>query len=574
MAAGWRQTLADVITAIRTTLADASNAGSITAAEFTKLAGLPSSALATAWGDGYADVGGAIAALAPPGTVFCNGIATGAVQLSTLASAGYTEGQAAYVASVGAVFRLQLGALTTDAITVVNATGKAGYQWVRINAYNKACEAQATWAVDPQNSSGTASDENTGLDSTHALRSYYELSRRLFNAEVSTALVVTVLSNLQAGDNPAFSLRVVSGGTLTFLGVPTVLYSGTVTTFTAESTVAAADDNQLSDTSVPVSYTASGMLADGVLFQRTNSTAIYWYGMKDLTAKTLRCSNPVTLTGTVTALAPGDTYQAVTLPTIGPLRFPFVSLFNGMTYRFLNHVDSNAPIATTPIGYSHSWKTAGLNGQFATSINAAMNASALSASGRPALTLSFIGGMLRSTAGSTSWSWSMFFTVNRLSIQGGGLTVVNGANLSVSGRLTVCDCTTRALLSSSYALIQMDTGACVGGKGNSGAMIGVNHASTLRGTVAAPFVAGSTSAPNQIEIATVLYPLAIIPAAGEWVLDGTAKLPGVQGATANGAQVVTIGAVGPAAIVTPGTAAGWETFYDSTGAKCFRPYWK
>ncbi len=44
---GWRKDFADVVAAIKATLADASNAGSMTAAAFTKLAGLPSSAVPT-----------------------------------------------------------------------------------------------------------------------------------------------------------------------------------------------------------------------------------------------------------------------------------------------------------------------------------------------------------------------------------------------------------------------------------------------------------------------------------------------------------------------------------------------
>ncbi len=44
---GWRKDFADVVTAIKATLADAANAGSMSAADFLKLAGLPSSAVPT-----------------------------------------------------------------------------------------------------------------------------------------------------------------------------------------------------------------------------------------------------------------------------------------------------------------------------------------------------------------------------------------------------------------------------------------------------------------------------------------------------------------------------------------------
>lgn len=48
MSAGWRENFADVVAAIRGTLADAVNAGSMSAANFLKLAGLPASAVPTA----------------------------------------------------------------------------------------------------------------------------------------------------------------------------------------------------------------------------------------------------------------------------------------------------------------------------------------------------------------------------------------------------------------------------------------------------------------------------------------------------------------------------------------------
>ena len=288
-----------------------------------------------------------------------DGIVTGATQLSTLASAGYAESAWAWVVSVGAPFQLKQGALTVDNLTVVTASGKAGFQWVRVDWLNRNWEAQAAWFVDPQNAYGTSSDEANGATAATALRSYRELARRLTHASIVVAVVVTVRSNLAAGDTPSFTCRVGTGGSVRFEGVPTLVYTGAVTAFTPHAAGAAADDNQMVDATVPASFTASGMLANGILFQRTNGTALYWYAMADLggapPAATLRTSDPAELGGVQTNPVAGDTYTASSLPTIGNLQFPLCPT-QSITYRFLWH-QPGTPTSQIPIAYSHTWVT-------------------------------------------------------------------------------------------------------------------------------------------------------------------------------------------------------------------------
>jgi len=103
--------------------------------------------------------------------------------------------------------------------------------------------------------------------------------------------------------------------------IDNTIYSGTLTSApTLPADVPTADDFQLVDTGIPVSWTASGMLAPGVVFKRTNGAARYWWPLKDLGAKTLRVTSPMSNLAANSvwnggALANGDAYSAYQLPT-------------------------------------------------------------------------------------------------------------------------------------------------------------------------------------------------------------------------------------------------------------------
>src|SRR5271154_4177598 len=104
--------------------------------------------------------------------------------LSAPLALGYNDGSLAWVASVGDFFVNKASALPVDNITVVTNAGRAGYQWVRLGITNRNWAAQSTWVIDPQNSTGLASDQNTGIDATHPLLTYSEHARRLAGAYI------------------------------------------------------------------------------------------------------------------------------------------------------------------------------------------------------------------------------------------------------------------------------------------------------------------------------------------------------------------------------------------------------
>jgi hypothetical protein len=428
---------------------------------------------------------------------------------------GHTLGDIAWIDSVGDDFQLRTSALTVDGITVVAANGRAGCQWVRMGIRNPKWEAQATWAVDPQNSTALASDENTGLNAAAPLRSYAELARRLVNADLAASgVVVSVLSNRVTTDNPSFTCRG-QVGAIRFEGVPTTLFTGAITTWTPAVATTAADDNQLTDNSVPVSFTASGMLADGVLFKRTNGTAAYWYAAKDLGTKKIRTSTPVDLGGSGIALANADTYVAQTLPTIGALRFPLMPI--GVTYRFLNHVDSANPIGSI-LQYSHTWRTAGGGQTIGTCTNGAFNATCNTFSGRGGFSLTFTKGMLRSAAGTTVWVMSGMpsVTLNGLTIQGGGVRTELAPVAAAGERYSIYDCTAAICFEvSTGSHFDYPLAGCTGGKGNTGVFNGVSKGGAISylPAVATVWTAACSTNPNQISVEGTGYALGALPAA-------------------------------------------------------------
>jgi len=99
---------------------------------------------------------------------------------------GFPDGAIAFVGVPGAAtpsfcayFALSpIGPLVADGVTIL-ASSNAGFVWVRtLSACRQIATAQATWFVDPQNVSTTATDENNGIIAGTAVRTYAEIVRR------------------------------------------------------------------------------------------------------------------------------------------------------------------------------------------------------------------------------------------------------------------------------------------------------------------------------------------------------------------------------------------------------------
>jgi hypothetical protein len=256
-------------------------------------------------------------------------------KLSTVTAASMQEGQVAFVASTKAYYVLRLNAgLTVDHVNVESASGLSGAQWVRTYQRNMYWEVQTSWTVDPAG----GSDDSA----TTSVKSLAEVARRLSYAELPASVTVTLLSDTVSTDNPVWTCRPRYGATkvtLTLTGSPTVLYTGTVTATTALGTLPSAGDDELTDSAIPVSFTASGYLGSGILYKRTNGTVRYWHPAKDLGSNTVRISRPLDGTGSFSAsnLATNDTYQVLQLPKVYDQHF----VVDGYPASFSSSVPNN-----------------------------------------------------------------------------------------------------------------------------------------------------------------------------------------------------------------------------------------
>jgi len=466
------------------------------------------------------------------GDVLVNGVTTldsvnaAGATLVGLASASLTSGALAWVVTVGAAFRLQQSALATDGITVVAAAGKAGYQWIRIDGWvNRNWTAVLSWFVDPANSSGTASDENTGASNVLPLRTWQELARRVYGAFYTSAATYTAMSDDPNASSTSVAIQIGGTATVTVQGSAlsgTPIYSGTVTSYTAMAAGPAADDNQLNDASIPVSFTASGLLADNLIAKRTNGTAAYFYIAKDLGAKTARLSNPANLAGSsILALAPGDSYSVYSLTKIPTIIFPPRGGRNAFAECGMYSSTSGNPIYKD-ITASRCWwnrfdtitGATTLNNCGATVVGNNLN-------GADGIGLFFMTlGLYRGTGAQVITG--RFISLRAPTLQACGFIGNSGDFNVVASRLTVHDCSGAPAFQAIYwstalfftaAAPLFGLPSCVSGKGNAGAMVSALQWSQIAwsGTAApVPCVDASTSG-NAVQVGATSTNVAALP---------------------------------------------------------------
>jgi hypothetical protein len=432
-----------------------------------------------------------------------------------LPSASFGVGALVYVSTVKAYFELQLSALTTDNITVVNANGKAGYQWTRIVDPNVYWQSQTTWYLDPQNSG--ANDENTGLSAGSALQTWNELARRIDGAiyglvSGGTTCTVNLLSDSQTNESAFINIE----GNFQIIGTPSAaVYSGTVTSYTAQSTSAAVDDNELVDSGIPVSFTASGLLADGIVFQRTNGTPIWWWGAKDLGSKTLRTSVPSTSAGlSPSALSPGDSYTANTLPKIYNLRFPpdRGNLSNvGVTFTLVTLQATSSDNLQVYVIFDRCAVVNGASNLANRSINNCFFNTGFNISGPGGLVQTWNTGLVRGTNQLCSFLGSPAAQIRYVTFQGGRLAVGQQSQVICATRLSFYDVTSSDMvLIRDQSNVYIASGGCIGGSGNIVTILDVVNQSKVF-YVGTPFLAGITSLSTPMAVDGFAYAVSALP---------------------------------------------------------------
>lgn len=513
------------------------------------------------------------------------GIATGATQLSTFnasASGGIQNRTIAGVGTVGDYFQLIDGSsLTPDNLTVVTAAGRPGAQWLRMGIQNVAWQQRTGWVLDPQNVA--ANDENDGSSAGAPLKTFQELARRVFNAVYSGAVTYTLNSDCLSTDQADFSsLRFTGGGNITVSGTPGgAIYTGTVTSFAAQSLTGAADDNELVDNSIPVSFTASGLLGAGLLFKRTNGPAAYWYGMKDLGAKTLRTSVPSTVSGgTPSTISPGDTYTVSPLPKVFGLRWPLPTFTApGIVYL---QVNESAPADLRELReycYELSWISTAKSWSGGSFFNCCFNSTGTGYTfygWNAGATGQISGGCFLGTGATLANQNFGVWSLKSVSFEGCVWLTSSGGTGFCTGRISFYDCTQPCVQSQYwsafyiYAASGGTTGYGIGGLNNTSQLIAVQKWSKCAYESAAPIVAGSTSAGNQLSVGGNLHTIAqlpLVPDLGDQGIFQTNVAASAQFAqqpttVASGAVTVSL-TNAPAG--SPATPARWARIPDGAG---------
>lgn len=476
--------------------------------------------------------------------------------LQALDAANQTGGQVVYMNGVGIKddWVLTLSALTVDNLTVVTALNKAGYQWLRAMRPAPSNAAVAFWAVAPT----TGSDEAIGGGTTAAaarlvaLKTMQELKRRLWALEIKIALVtVELLESMPSTDVGTWNTKWNANGQFMVTGVlgsvtgpagaiDNTLYTGSLTSApTVPADVPTADDYEIVDTAIPVSYTASGLLAAGVLFQRTNGAARYWWALKDLGSKTLRVTAPMAdITALTTwgggAMANGDTYKAFQLPSFynqdwgyGPM--VFVRQVNDITPFDSNAFGTDAPgkacvrrrcdIGGADNIYMSSWsncliRLAGNRGASNCTPHTNATLSGGGAIGTGALVLSFLAGNFK-----IAGCWTT---------QGVAVKTNDGARVQFEREWAMHDCTVPCLQpttpNSSISFVGPTAGQGMSGKGNTSSLVLTNIGGEFYygfSGAAPPFNTACTSDAAPIVIGANSYTVAQMPAANDTALIAT-----------------------------------------------------
>lgn len=420
-------------------------------------------------------------------------------------------------------------------------------------AYRSDLPLSTAWFVDP-----VAGDDNaTGITAAAALRTLTALRRRWWNADITSDTTVTILGHLPNSDGGAWRVNILAGAIVTFTGtlgavtgfsgraIDNTLFSGVVTGAVEPTTAPQAADLEFTDSSLPVSFTASGLMAMGVVFRRTTTATRYFYPLKDLGAKTARITSMMSLGGGQAAwLAPtvGDAWQAFQMWT-----FPYQDFGDaaGSVRLSLVHEKHVTPagaavvqvMGTTPfqrrqvrvdLSLGGNWRSQSLIGLLELG---AVDASVFPASMGTQL-LNWQGGAIGTGSNKVTIFGPGGLHTGNFVWQGCTISSNDGAYVTIEQAMAFHDTTAPcldAVGASRIAIhIPAPVGAGISGVGNTGKLVRLTTGSTLYyGAInaAPPFSAASTTDAAPIRIESTDYAVAAIPAVSNTMLRTTVDFP-------------------------------------------------
>jgi hypothetical protein len=448
---------------------------------------------------------------------------------------------------------LQQSALTVDNITVVNDAGRGGYQWVRLLLPSAGNGAVTIWSVDPVN----GNDENAGTGASAAaadlvaLKTLQELKRRLWGVEITaSAVTVRIIRSMVSTDVGTWNTKWKQGGLFSIQGqlgsttgpggaFDNTIHSGTLTSApTVPADVPTADDYEITDSALPVSWTASGMLAAGTLFVRTNGATRYWWPLKDLGTKLLRCTAPMaSLTALSTygggSLANGDSYTAYALYSF--YNQDFGSGAVGVRIEQLYDLTAAAANLAESIGKATQRLRVDCGGTDTLCVGTQWTnclirlAASRNVLNPTNLTGSLVGGGALGTGALVLNFFDGVYLIAGCWISQGVCIGTNDcARVQLEQELAIHDTTAPALQATTWGSVIgfyiFGANKGMSGKGNTNKLFSATSGGTIYygGTGAAPpIIAGSTSDGNPVTIGANNYTVANLPAAAESAICAT-----------------------------------------------------
>lgn len=197
---------------------------------------------------------------------------------------------------------------------------------------------QLIWYLDAIN----GNDVNIGTSPTAAIKTFAEFQRRLDGEIAASQLILNILSdvteNVYLNVNVRYNLNI----SLTIQGSKTSLFSGSITSVTQWDSVIERD-GYFSCSSLPVSWTASGLVGKQVeLTSGINSGAKGWIA-KDLGSKTARFSSFTDENG-VNNVDPntGNNFTIYSLPVITGNFYINHGSGNGITLKDLEFIQNES----------------------------------------------------------------------------------------------------------------------------------------------------------------------------------------------------------------------------------------
>jgi len=257
-----------------------------------------------------------------------DGVATGVTRLNSFDASTFIDPATEVVVWVETVqdfYRLDRSSvLPVDATNVVAAFGLAGAQWLRMHVQNPTWQARLAWFIDPT----SGNDEADGGTSGTALKSVREYRNRVVGVQYVGSPTITFITGSVVLDDGNFTgINAAPGFSVAIILQGTPVPIGAVGTFTGVTVIAGNGRYLVTDTGIPVSWSANTWVSTAAvprMIRNVAKTKHAWV-LTDQGGKTASLSQPVDTSETAgfstnnSDFTIGESYEVCSIPSIPTL---------------------------------------------------------------------------------------------------------------------------------------------------------------------------------------------------------------------------------------------------------------